>query len=192
MGEVAPFAAFVDESGSDRMRDPGAYILSAAIIDRDALEVVRKAMQDLKPRSARKLHWRETDVKGRLMITETLASLPIEHLVVVRDNAIGQKDERRRRACLKRMTFELDQLGVDEVTLESRGPHDDRRDLYALGKFRATRLVSSTLRMHHLPGPAEPLLWVPDAVCGAMVEERVGLPKHWELLEAKCTVINCT
>lgn len=56
------------------------------------------------------------------------------------------------------------------MTLESRGRADDKRNRDALAAFRAKRAVSPRLRIDHLPGPAEPLLWIPDAVCGLAAE----------------------
>lgn len=191
MSEQAPFAAFVDESGSDRFRDPGTYILCAAIIEVDAFEEVRDAMRGLKLKDQKKLHWRDEDNARQLLIAETIGALPIEHLVVIRDDAEGDRDERRRRTCMQRLTYELAQMGVGPMTLESRGRADDKRDRDVLDGFRATGSIDSSLRMDHVPGPAEPMLWVPDAVCGAVVSDRVGDPQHWKLIEAKCTVHVC-
>jgi hypothetical protein len=191
MTDPMPFAAFVDESGSDTTKDPGTYILSAAIIEPAVFDEVRGVMLGLKLNGQNKLHWRDENDKRQLHIAETIATLPIEHIVVVRDNAIDDRQERRRRTCLKRLTYELDQLGVGPMTLESRGRADDGRDRKALGGFRSTGAVSSRLRMGHAVGPAEPLLWIPDAVCGAMVGNRTGQPQHWKLIEAKCQVHTC-
>jgi hypothetical protein len=191
VSEQSPFAAFIDESGSDRTQDPGTYILSAAIIESGAFDEIRDAMRALKLKGQKKLHWRDEDDKRQLLITETIGALPIEHLIVVRDNAEGDRDERRRRTCMKRLTYELEQLGVGPMTLESRGSADDKRDRDVLDSFRATGSISPSLRMDHIAGPAEPILWVPDAVCGAVVRDRIGDPQHWNLIEAKCTVHVC-
>ncbi|WP_322779345.1 hypothetical protein [Frankia sp. Cas4] len=55
--------------------------------------------------------------------------------------------------------------------------------------LRATKAVSSILRMDHLPGPAEPLLWLPDAVCGAMTRARTGEPAFAKTIESRLTII---
>ncbi|MDV6232365.1 MULTISPECIES: hypothetical protein [Rhodococcus] len=59
------------------------------------------------------------------------------------------------------------------VTLESGG-NQDRSDLDLLQKFRAQKVVTSGLRLHHSVGRIEPALWVADTVCGAVVQDRVG------------------
>ncbi|MCK5891706.1 hypothetical protein [Aeromicrobium sp.] len=181
------FAAFVDESGSNRTEDPGTYILSAAILDHERLEDVRDAMRGLILPGQKKLHWRDEGDKRQLKIATAVARLEVEHVVVVRSQAADDRPERRRRACMELLAYELDQLGVGTVTLESRGKADDNRDREVLNAYRRRGSVSTRLRMHHEPGPAEPLLWVPDAVCGAMVSHRTGDTTFWDLIRSRCS-----
>ncbi|HVX29949.1 MAG TPA: hypothetical protein VHA53_05675 [Nitrolancea sp.] len=35
-------------------------------------------------------------------------------------------------------------------------------------------MISSKMRVGHVAGPREPMLWVPDAICGAVVQDRIG------------------
>jgi hypothetical protein len=182
------WAAFVDESQSNRSLDPDTYILAAAIADIDVLDKVRQAMTELLIGRRRKLHWRDEDESRHSAISATVARLPLEHVVVIRSCGSGERDERRRRLCLERLCVELDSLGVETMTLESRGSSDDRRDLDALQAFRSRRLISGGLRMYHLPGPKEPMLWVPDAVCGAVVASRVKTPEHLDRIQSCCTM----
>lgn len=123
------------------------------------------------------------------MIISTVGPLPLEHLVVVRSCDSHEREERRRRRCLERLCMELDELGVESVTLESRGPADDRRDMAAVQAFRSQHLVSSRLRIFHLPGPREPMLWIPDAVCGAVVAARTVNGEYFDEIETRCTVL---
>lgn len=182
------WAAFVDESESDRARDPGTYILAAAIVAPSAFDQVRSQMLGLRIGKGGKVHWRNEDAQRQMKIITAVSELPLEHVVVVRSCAPQERGERRRRLCLEQLCYELDQLGVHQVTLESRGQADDRRDLHALQGFRARRIVSSTLRMYHQPGPVEPMLWVPDAVCGAVVAARTGTQDYLNKVESSCTV----
>ena len=86
--------------------------------------------------------------------------------------------------------MELDVLGVESVTFESRGPADDRRDMAAIQAFRSQHLVSSRLRIRHLPGPKEPMLWVPDAVCGAVVAVRTSSGEYFDEIKTRCTMLD--
>ncbi|GAB3266046.1 hypothetical protein GCM10027456_50000 [Kineosporia babensis] len=97
-------------------------------------------MQVLLLKGQRKLHWRDEQDKRRLMISETVAALPIEALVVVRHSDPGESMERRRRKCMEHLLQELD--GCDELILESRGPADDRRDRTHLDALRRSHAVA--------------------------------------------------
>lgn len=50
--------AWVDESGSDHARDPGTYILAAAVVSTIEEDTVRTVMSSLRM-SQRKVHWRD-------------------------------------------------------------------------------------------------------------------------------------
>lgn len=67
----------------------------------------------------------------------------------------------------------VEEYGCSQLTLESRGPADDKRDRTLLDTMRAKK-QSEALRLDHRPGPEEPLLWIPDALCGAIMAARVG------------------
>lgn len=58
--------------------------------------------------------------------------------------------------------------------MESREHRQNARDVELLNALRSQRLVGPELRIEHLPGPSDPLLWVPDVVAGAVGAERRG------------------
>jgi hypothetical protein len=166
------FRAYVDESESRQDRDPGTYILSAAICEKEREEGLREAMATRRPASGGKLHWRSASTRDRAELAAEVSTLQVEHLVVVRLGDTDASSERRRRLCLSRMFFELAELGVTQMTAESRGAADDRRDRNLLDQLRAQRRIPTSLRLDHRPGPAEPLLWIPDVVAGAITRYR--------------------
>jgi len=184
------FEAFLDESESDRSADPDTYVLAAALLDPTRVDDVRDTMRALLLKGQRKLHWRDESDKRRLQIIETVAAAQVEHMVVVRAGRTRERSERRRRLCLEALCFELDRLGVRQATLESRGRADDRRDRVMLDTLRARKTVRGQLRMQHLPGPGEPLLWLPDAVCGAVTRARVGDVVYRDMVESRVTVVS--
>ena len=132
------FSAFVDESESRQDRDPGTYILSAAICETSMVPGLRESMESMRPASGAKLHWKQIRTgAARAAVLADVAALPVEHLVVVRLGGVRAPSERRRRVCLRRMLFELVELGVAHVVAESRGSADDRRDRNLLDALRA-------------------------------------------------------
>jgi hypothetical protein len=74
---------------------------------------------------------------------------------------------------MERLLAELELRSVRMVVAESRGP-GDRLDRLLVDTLRAKGAVGSAVRVEHAPGPTEPLLWVADTVCGAVVQDRCG------------------
>lgn len=165
--------AFVDES---MLAAPGdaTYILAAVVLEHAELEPTRDKMAELKPRRARKLHWRDMAESARTAAVHTMSGLPLKGCVVIRSQNSGESQERQRRICLERLLFELRTLDVSHVVLESRGTPDDRRDLEMLQMLRSRRIIDSTLRMDHSAGPVEPLLWAADVLCGVVAHDETA------------------
>ncbi|MDY6056110.1 hypothetical protein [Micrococcus sp.] len=49
--------------------------------------------------------------------------------------------------------------------------------------------LSPSLRIDHLQGPKEPLLWVPDAVCGAVTTARVTSDEYLKILGEQVAIV---
>jgi len=177
-------AAFLDESQPNRALDPHTYVLAATVCDAAAIVTSREAIAALKLRGQLKLHWHDESAKRRMEITECIAGMSLRHFAVVRDGRPGETSERRRRHCLERMLYELDGFEIATVCFESRGPKDDRRDRDMLDALRARKVISPDLRIDHIPGPREELLWVADAICGAVVRHRSGDSIYLQTIEA--------
>lgn len=158
--------AFVDESRKE-FASRAVYILGAVIISHETeLARARQAMSLLLIPGEPKVHWyRAVDAYRRDIMT-TLAGLDAMFLTVWHEILEGEADERCRRTCLALLSFELQQLGVSSVVLESRQPRLDRRDLDI---FRSgPRVVGAPRpRATHVLGHDEPALWIADALCGA-------------------------
>lgn len=180
--------AYLDESQSNRSLDPDSYVLAAALCEPAGLEIARTGMSGLLLPGQTKLHWRDEQPARKRKIAETIAQLQLMHLVVVRDGRPGERPERRRRHCLERMLYELDELEVGRAVFESRGPADNLRDRKLLDAQRSKHAVSSELLIDHVPGPKDPLLWVADALCGAITLARTGNPTYLNVLETAVTV----
>ncbi|MGH3655042.1 MAG: hypothetical protein ACRDUA_00130 [Micromonosporaceae bacterium] len=168
---LVAWVAYVDES----MRSPGddaegLYVLAAAMIEKKHLDAERhRVTRDLALRGRLPFHWRDEPEPRRAKAVYLVAQMPALHLVVVGLPLTPAKQERGRRQCLARLLHELDTAGVEHVWLDSRRPHDNRRDIRAVDGFRKQLLISPTLRVSHAypaGDQAEPLLWIPDIVAG--------------------------
>ncbi|MGL3199438.1 MULTISPECIES: hypothetical protein [Curtobacterium] len=178
--------AFVDESEPGDRRDPGVYILGAVSVPDDRGDQVRDALTALKPRSAHKLHWTESDGHHRAHIVAALCGLPMAAVGVVSLTDVAVRSERRRRLAIERLIVELTASGVDQIVFESRGP-SDRHDRAHIDGLRARRVVSG-VRSEHVPGVREPLLWAADAVCGVVSLDRRGESGHRRALGARLVI----
>ncbi|QWB25010.1 MULTISPECIES: hypothetical protein [Streptomyces] len=182
----------MDESEPDPKTAPGTYILAIALVLPAMLEPVREAMLSLRLPGQRKLHWHGESAGRRATIVDRIASLPVRHLVVVRDGLPEEPSERRRRKCLARVVWELDQRGVTRLVAESRERKQNGRDVKAVGYLRSSGMVSSALHMLHEPGPCEPVLWVADCVAGAAAAGRSGKSHQFDALRHTADVIRIT
>lgn len=188
MADVANLIAWIDESASDSAADPGTYIMAAAITEGSQIESVRSVMSGLLLRGQLKLHWRDERSSRQRAITQAIADLGIEHLVVVTTPHSSQRPERRRRLTLEVLLPELARLGVDRAVLESRGQADDLRDRRMLDYLRQQRTIGHGFYVDHVVGRHEPMLWVPDALCGMITSLRGGNGAFFEMVRSRTTL----
>lgn len=169
-------SAWVDES----IHTPGAeapegmYVLVAAVADPSACEPVRDSLRALVPRGAGRLHWRDESDQRQEAITAAIVRCDLFCTVVIGAPIDQRRQERARRKCMTRLLHELEQLGVSCVWLESRTATLNRKDLHLVDALRGERAISRGLRVEFGRPLEEPMLWVPDAVAGAVSAARKG------------------
>jgi hypothetical protein len=177
------FLAWGDESGSVPSLDPGAFLLAAAVCAVGDLDGLRERMTRMRRPSEKKIHWRDDSRVRHDEVTREIAAAGVEAIVVVRVGSLDERPERRRRKCFERFAAEVERSGCGILTMESRGAGLDRKDRDMVDAMRAARTLDGTLRLEHAPGPAEPMLWIADAVCGAVVASRTGDPAFLRRIE---------
>lgn len=135
-----------------------------------------------------RLHWRDENLRRRRTIAATIAEYDITHTVVIGTPLDAQKQERARRICMESMLMELDRRGVRQVWIESRKQAQDRRDVKMLDAVRSKGFLRAELRLEFARPQVEPMLWIPDAVAGALgaaLKARDTIPR--EMLAASIT-----
>jgi len=162
--------AWMDESmhGAGATLDEGVYLLAATVADVDLVSDIRHRLRGLLIGKNHRLHWRDENVKRRRTIAATIAEYDIAHTVVIGTPLNEQKQERARRICMESMLMELDRRGVRQVWIESRKPSQDLKDVKMLDAVRSKDLLGAGLRLDFARPKAEPMLWIPDAVAGAL------------------------
>jgi hypothetical protein len=174
--------AWVDESIIVNRADrPGTYTLAAAVADPATCDDIRAGLRSLRLGRTERLHWAHESPKRRDDIAAFLATVDIAAVVVVGTPMLGPKQERARRCCLERLLFELGEFGVSTVWLESRSPAPDRRDIKLVDSARRKGLVPVGLQVQFGQPKEEPMLWIPDAVAGAVTAAELG-EERWLLV----------
>lgn len=167
--------------GDESMRfagAPQAYVMAAAIIDDVVQDDVREVMRPLRV-AGPKLHWRDLDQRQRDKVVKVIAGLEVMHMVAIAIPMDPRRQERARAKCMERLLAHLAQFGVEQLTMEQRSPLLNTRDQRLITRLRGKRAFPSTLSVNFGRPSAEPLLWVPDAVAGAIGDELDDASTPW-------------
>lgn len=173
--------AYVDESSCNRSDSTQEYLIGAAIMDAADEVAIREELRPLLLPGQIKLHWTDERESRRRRIVSAIASLEPMNFIVAHLSQRQAKTERFRRKCLETLYYELAGHEVYSVTLESRGAQDksDRAHIVAL----QGQGLNKGVRIQHLRGGDEPLLWIADAVLGSLNSAYLGEPAHFEALQ---------
>lgn len=168
-------SAWVDESVVvGPVGGSGTYTMAAVVTDDARCDELRGELSDLRIKPGVRLHWVGESVKRRDLIAEAVARMDIAAILTVGTPMERSKQERARRCCLERLLYELDRFGVSDMWMESRTAVQDRRDLRLVDSARSKRLISHDLQVRFARPAGEPMLWLPDAVAGAMSASVLG------------------
>lgn len=169
------FDAWVDESvhSAASMRQP-VYLLAAAVADPGSCDPTRDALRALLLPKARRLHWRDESSTRRQMIADLIAEQDLLHTVVIGTPVDPRRQERARRLCMERLFFEMARLGVDRIWLESRTQSLNAQDRATIDAVRGKKLLPAHTFVDFARPREEPMLWIPDAVAGAIGAHRKG------------------
>ena len=160
---------------------PPMYLMCATVFEagaEDALARLAKA----KPRGMHKLHWYDMSDREKARSLQALAEMPHWNAVAIASPLLSSiRPERGRRKCLERLLPALEERGVSALRLESRWRQEDRADIDMVVALRNRKLIGGIQVEHVAPGPAEPRLWVPDQVLGAIGDLLCGTgnPAAW-------------
>lgn len=149
----------------------------------------RDFLRRLNSKRQTKLHWHKESHRSRIMLAESVTRLAWTSVMISLRGPLQMNSERQRRLCLIQLISELHHAGCKDLTLESRGRGLDRNDV-SLAVANARRAQQPlALRVAHEQGWKEPLLWIPDIICGAFNMAARGELRAWDLLEHRVTHI---
>lgn len=105
-----------------------------------------------------------------------------EGLYVIAAVTIISKQERARAKCLERLLWDLEQLGVGQLIVESRGEAADRKDRRTILRAIKSGLAATDLVYENRKGPLDSALWLPDALAGAAATALTGQTRYRDRL----------
>lgn len=182
--------AWGDESIRSKA-DPPMYLMAAVIQCAPSDDM--GAIESLKPKGARKLHWRHMSRSLQLASARAVGKAGIPAVVVVASPMDGRRTERARRKCLEALLSGLEERGVDMLVLESRGAERDANDRRFLAGIRGAGLARR-IRLEHRPGESDPRLWAADQVLGIIGDKLAGDVRDadlaWSLIRGNVEVIS--
>ncbi len=178
-----PVHAWVDESV---LVARGLYLLAAAVgpVVPEALEADRSRLRSL-ARATGRLHWSSEEERDKMRIATLVGELSLSNMVVTATRLDSRRQERARRKCLQMLVHQLVADDVQHVWLESRDRIGNQRDLAMIASLRTTGALPPSIRVDHARPSEEPLLWVADAVAGAVAAAYEGRPQFRGLINHK-------
>ncbi len=165
---------FIDESIAKRRGGKRqSYLIAAVFIKEGQQEEIRLQLERLLLPGQIKLHWTDESLKRRRKLCKAVASIcPLT--VIIEHVAVPQKKtERFRRKCLEHLYATIGQESIASITMETCTPHQNMKDIEHFRYF-CGHIFPQELRVEHVRGGDEPLLWIPDIVLGAVNAAALG------------------
>jgi hypothetical protein len=184
--------AWIDESMQYLTGSGGLYVLAAVVADPARCDQDRDQLAAIKPKGATKLHWRDESPVRQRKIAAMIADIDVHATVVVGTRMNQAKQERARSQCLQRLLVELDQQGVSQAWIETRTVSLNRKDAATVDHMRGSRSLSRGLRVDVQDPGIEPMLWIPDAVAGAVGASLRGADDYLQIMAQVVDTIEIT
>lgn len=159
--------AYVDESA--RAGPEGVYYLvTAGVIVAVDPEQARRTLVKLRPLGGR-FHWYRERQQGRMAMLDAMAELGTAAFVIWSYPVGRKRQEPARERCMTALLANLDREGIHQVVIERREDRGlNRADRRTIHDARQAGLVSESFSYRFEAPKEEPLLWVPDAIAGAV------------------------
>lgn len=182
--DESPIIAVIDEAApADRQ---GIYYVVTAAIMLD-VAAVRQGLAEVVPADrVRPFHWATEGPQARNRMVELLTETGVVAHVVVHYPTGRRRQEEARRSAMVELVPLVVAEGAAELIIESRSEREDQRDRQSV--IEAMRRAQQAIGYRWEP-KSERLLWVADAVCGAVKEYVLHEDGSWlDRLESAAVV----
>lgn len=169
--------AYVDESRRRLADGDHLYLMVAVTVPGKYRVTLERDLRALVPKGSHRLHLRR-DRRGLVhahldMLAHAHERGVAAYSAVARIQS-ARHEGRARVRCLAALAGRLNELGLDELVIESRQRHRDVEDDRTLLRARQDGLISPGVLWRHDRPYEEPLLWPPDAVAGSLGAKFTG------------------
>jgi hypothetical protein len=120
--------------------------------------------------------------RSKAKIAVELGALGLPAIVVIGTPLARTRQERARGKCMEVLLPRLEAAGVDRVLLEAREQNLVRRDMRQVDACRSKGLITPRIQVDAAFPSEESLLWLPDAVAGAVGAARTGQSEYLSLI----------
>ena len=130
------------------------------------------------------LHHYDEPWKRKVVIAETLATIPLDAAIILARSTTDRGQERARSRLLTELLPRLQHSeDVERVVIESRQA-GDAHDVRVRDHLRRSRQISATLRVEHIgKHGGDPLVWIPDFIIGSYIAaEHHQQREPWNIL----------
>lgn len=193
MDTRSPRTALVDESFRRGVDGRGYSLLAAAIVPDVASATIERQLRDFVQPGQRRFHWRDERPEyreGFMALVAGLAPLEVFALAYCQVTANQKKAQHARVRSTWALVDDLRQRDVGTLVFESRQERNDVQDRREIILAQKAGVASASLVYRHGRPKEEPLLWLPDAVAGAVGDDIARHdPRYVEMLpDAMCLV----
>lgn len=154
------------------------YVVSCGVIVTDAVTDARQALRSTIGQRQRLFHWHTEGIEARRRMLACIGDLGVVAQAGVHYPTGRRGQERARRIILSDLIVELIYEGVGHVLIETRSAAQDGRDRATILDTFA-KLGRPHAFTYEWRTKAEPLLWIADAINGAIKEHLLAEDDRW-------------
>ena len=178
--------ALVDESIG--VAGDGFYVVAMVLIATEQRDIVRRRVRHVMPSANQRFHFHRESAATKLGMLGLLGEVAA-HAVAYRITPAPTRHQNEARdRCLNAMAADLG--GVTELLLESRDAMNDVRDRRVIAGAVRRGLIAPGVEYGHRRPREEPLLWLADALAGAVLADGRHQRRFFQALPDGCATIH--
>jgi len=149
----------------------GGYVLACVVIPDQNKSAIRRRVRRISPSGHRQFHWTTEEERERWAMVRVLSEEATSLIAHVRRPCTRGVHEVARAELLRALLGGLRDADVLDLVIESRQAHNDHRDRHMIAEAQRRGDANRDLSYGHADPRQEPLLWLADALAGAVAAD---------------------